>query len=77
MIQYCQEPNGNTLSLSSSIEVSHYSLLFIIITLMKILYNLSVQKHDFLEPESSTSDSDMKDIDLNSSFYNISNQFPV
>ncbi|XP_060837836.1 mitogen-activated protein kinase kinase kinase 13-A-like isoform X2 [Rhopalosiphum padi] len=54
MTQYCQEPNGNSFSLSSSTE-----------------------KHDFLEAESSTSDSDMKDIDLDSNFYNVSNQFPV
>ncbi|CAH1709880.1 mitogen-activated protein kinase kinase kinase 13-A isoform X3 [Aphis gossypii] len=54
MTQYCQEPNGNSFSLSSSTE-----------------------KHDFLEAESSTSDSDMKDIDLDKSFYNVSNQFPV
>ncbi|XP_001944586.2 mitogen-activated protein kinase kinase kinase 13 isoform X5 [Acyrthosiphon pisum] len=54
MTQYCQEPNGNSFSLSSSAE-----------------------KHDFLEAESSTSDSDMKDIDLDSSFYKVSNQFPV
>ncbi|XP_025195776.1 mitogen-activated protein kinase kinase kinase 13-A isoform X2 [Melanaphis sacchari] len=54
MTQYCQEPNGNSFSLSSSTE-----------------------KHDFLEAESSTSDSDMKDIDLDPSFYNVSNQFPV
>ncbi|KAL5240114.1 hypothetical protein ACI65C_007524 [Semiaphis heraclei] len=54
MTQYCQEPNGNSFSLSSSAE-----------------------KHDFLEAESSTSDSDMKDIDLDSNFYKVSNQFPV
>lgn len=46
---------------------------------MKINYSLFLQKHDFIEIESSTSDSDMKDVDLNSSFYNISNpnRFPV
>lgn len=54
MTQYCQEPNGNSFSLSSSTE-----------------------KHDFLETESSTSDSEMKDIDLDSNLYNVSNQFPV
>ncbi|VVC32600.1 Hypothetical protein CINCED_3A018076 [Cinara cedri] len=54
MTQYCQEPNGNSFSLSSSTE-----------------------KHDFLEAESSTSDSDMKDIDLKSGFYKVPNQFPV
>lgn len=36
-----------------------------------------LQKHDFLEAESSTSDSDMKDVDLESNFYNVSNKFPV
>lgn len=35
-----------------------------------------LQKHDFLEAESSTSDSDMKDIDLESNNY-VSNKFPV
>lgn len=38
---------------------------------------LFVQKHDFLDAESSTSDSDMKDIDVDSNFYKLPNQYPV
>ncbi|XP_025417124.1 mitogen-activated protein kinase kinase kinase 13 isoform X2 [Sipha flava] len=37
----------------------------------------STEKHDFLEMESSTSDSDMKDIDLDPKFYHVPDQFPV
>jgi len=39
--------------------------------------SLPIEKHDFLEAETSTSDSDMKDIDLDSNLYNVSNQFQV
>lgn len=48
-----------------------------LLIVIKMFFFCSIQKHDFLEAETSTSDSDMKDVDLESNFYNVSNQFPV
>lgn len=82
--QYCNEPNGNSFSLNSSTEVSKYNLCVqTFLTYLKCtsffncLFCFVLQKHDFLEAESSTSDSDMKDIDRDSKLYNVSNQYPV